>query len=67
MPADEPTGALDSETCREIMDLLFRLKEERGQTFVLVTNDASVAQRAHRIIRMRDGSIESDEPNGKEG
>ena len=65
--ADEPTGALDSETSREIMDLLVRLNEERGQTFVLVTHDASVAHRAHRIIRMRDGSIESDEPNGKEG
>jgi putative ABC transport system ATP-binding protein len=65
--ADEPTGALDSETSKEIMDLLVRLNEEQGQTFVLVTHDASVARRAHRLVRMRDGKIESDEPNGKEG
>lgn len=64
---DEPTGALDSETSKEIMDLLVRLNEERGQTFVLVTHDASVAHRGHRIVRMRDGLIESDEPNGREG
>ena len=65
--ADEPTGALDSETSKEIMDLLVRLNREEGQTFVLVTHDASVARRAHRIVRMRDGLIESDEHNGKEG
>lgn len=62
--ADEPTGALDSETSKEIMDLLVRLNEEKGQTFVLVTHDAAVARRAHRTIRMRDGLIESDVPNG---
>ncbi len=61
--ADEPTGALDSETSKEIMDLLVRLNEEQGQTFVLVTHDAAVAARAHRTIRMRDGLIESDEAN----
>ena len=60
---DEPTGALDSETSGEIMDLLVRLNEELGQTFVIVTHDASVAARAHRIITMRDGAIESDSPN----
>ena len=65
--ADEPTGALDSETSKEIMDLLVRLNEEKGQTFVLVTHDAAVAARAHRTIRMRDGRIASDVPNGKEG
>ncbi len=63
--ADEPTGALDSETSEEIMDLLCRLNEEQKQTFVLVTHDPTVAHRAHRIIRMRDGLIEHDEPNGK--
>ena len=63
--ADEPTGALDSETSKEIMDLLVRLNEEQGQTFVLVTHDAAVAERAHRTIRMRDGFIESDQPNGE--
>ena len=64
---DEPTGALDSETSKEIMDLLVRLNEEREQTFVLVTHDATVAHRGHRIVRMRDGLIESDELNGREG
>lgn len=64
---DEPTGALDSETSREIMDLLVRLNEEQQQTFVLVTHDATVAHRGHRIVRMRDGLIESDELNGREG
>ena len=64
--ADEPTGALDSETSKGIMDLLVRLNESEQQTFVLVTHDAAVAGRAHRTIRMRDGRITSDEANGKE-
>ena len=57
--ADEPTGALDSETSAEVMDLLVNLNREKEQTFVLVTHDALVARRAHRIVRMRDGSIEN--------
>ncbi|HEX5849202.1 MAG TPA: ABC transporter ATP-binding protein [Rubrobacter sp.] len=61
--ADEPTGALDSETSGEIMDLLVRLNKSEQQTFVLVTHDAAVAARAHRTIRMRDGRITSDEQN----
>ena len=65
--ADEPTGALDSETSAEIMDLLVKLNREQGQTFVLVTHDASVARRAHRIVRMRDGRIEGDGPTGGGG
>ena len=65
--ADEPTGALDSETSGEIVDLLVRLNREQGHTFVLVTHDASVAARAHRTVRMRDGLIEGDEPNGNGG
>ena len=65
--ADEPTGALDSETSRGIMDLLVRLNKSEQQTFVLVTHDAAVAARAHRTIRMRDGRITSDEQNEKEG
>jgi len=64
--ADEPTGALDSETSKGIMDLLVRLNESEQQTFVLVTHDAAVAARAHRTIRMRDGRITSDEINGKD-
>jgi ABC-type lipoprotein export system ATPase subunit len=65
--ADEPTGALDSETSGEIVDLLVRLNREQGHTFVLVTHDGTVAARAHRTIRMRDGLIEGDEPNGNGG
>ena len=63
--ADEPTGALDSETSKGIMDLLVKMNEQEQQTFVLVTHDAAVAARAHRTIRMRDGRIASDESNGK--
>jgi ABC-type lipoprotein export system ATPase subunit len=63
--ADEPTGALDSETSKGIMDLLVRMNETQQQTFVLVTHDPAVAARAHRTIRMRDGRITSDEANGK--
>ncbi len=55
--ADEPTGNLDSETSVQIMDLLVRLNEEQGQTLVLVTHDAAVSSRAHRILRMRNGQI----------
>ena len=65
--ADEPTGALDSETSAEIVDLLVKLNREQDQTFVLVTHDASVARRAHRIVRMRDGRIEGDGPTGGGG
>jgi putative ABC transport system ATP-binding protein len=61
--ADEPTGALDSETSGEIMDLLVRLNQEHDQTFVLVTHDPSVAARGDRTVLMRDGVIESDRPN----
>ena len=55
--ADEPTGDLDSETTAEIMDLLCSLNKNNQQTFVLVTHSNEVAQRADRIIRMRDGLI----------
>jgi putative ABC transport system ATP-binding protein len=55
--ADEPTGNLDSETSAQIMDLLVRLNKEQGQTLVLVTHDAVVSSRAHRILKMRNGQI----------
>lgn len=58
--ADEPTGNLDSENEREIMELIVRLNRENGQTFVLVTHSDDVAKSARRIIRMRDGEIISD-------
>jgi putative ABC transport system ATP-binding protein len=54
--ADEPTGALDSHTGSEVMDLLADL-HSRGLTILLVTHDASVAERARRIVRIEDGRI----------
>ncbi|MBL6764096.1 MAG: ABC transporter ATP-binding protein [Verrucomicrobiae bacterium] len=57
--ADEPTGNLDSKTGIEILDLFDRLNAE-GKTLVLVTHGDEVAERAQRVVRMRDGKIESD-------
>lgn len=58
--ADEPTGALDSATSQEIIDLMLRLNREHGLTFVWVTHALEVAQQANRLITMRDGLIEHD-------
>lgn len=58
--ADEPTGALDTHTSMEIMDLFERLHEE-GNTVVLVTHEPDIAKRAHRVISIRDGQIEKDQ------
>jgi putative ABC transport system ATP-binding protein len=57
--ADEPTGALDSETGAQIVALLQRLREGRGMTILLVTNDGSVAEGADRLLELRDGRIEA--------
>ncbi len=57
--ADEPTGNLDSKTGLEIMALLDDISR-RGNTVILVTHEEEVADRAHRIVRLRDGRIESD-------
>lgn len=57
--ADEPTGALDSKTGREILALLKQLNSE-GNTVVLITHDNSIAEEAKRIIRIQDGKIVSD-------
>ena len=59
--ADEPTGNLDSQTGLEIVSLIFRLREERGTTLVLVTHDESLAARCDRRIHLRSGHIEKDE------
>ncbi len=61
--ADEPTGALDSKTGVEIMDLFQRLHGETGQTVVLVTHDPFIARHTDRIIMLQDGKVLSDEPN----
>lgn len=55
--ADEPTGALDSATATEIMDLIVNVNREAGQTCVIVTHDPKVAARCHRTIQMADGVI----------
>jgi len=62
--ADEPTGALDSATSQEIIDLMLSLNREHGLTFVWVTHAIEVAQQAHRLVTMRDGRIESDRQAG---
>src|SRR5580765_2332840 len=62
--ADEPTGNLDSENAHLVLDLIIRLQQEQGRTLVLVTHDASIAERAGRILHMVDGRIVSDEPTG---
>jgi len=58
--ADEPTGNLDTRTGNEILDLFDELRRA-GQTILLVTHEEEIAQRARRIIRLRDGRIERDE------
>ncbi len=60
--ADEPTGNLDSKTSYEIMDLFDQL-HSKGNTIVMVTHEEDIAQYAHRIIRLRDGLVESDVVN----
>ncbi len=59
--ADEPTGALDSETGAQIMDVLRRVRDEHGTTILLVTNDDGVAAQADRVLQIRDGLL-SDRP-----
>ena len=58
--ADEPTGNLDSSTGEDIVDLIFRMRSERGATLVLVTHDNELAARCDRTIHLRSGIIERD-------
>lgn len=57
--ADEPTGALDSKTSREVLDFLKELNEE-GNTIVIITHDSSIALEARRVVRIHDGKINFD-------
>jgi putative ABC transport system ATP-binding protein len=57
--ADEPTGALDSATGAQIVELLLSLRQRRGTTIILVTNDENVAELADRTLRIRDGRVDA--------
>lgn len=60
--ADEPTGNLDSKTSYEIMDILGKIHDD-GNTVILVTHEEDISTFAHRIIRLKDGTVESDKQN----
>lgn len=60
--ADEPTGNLDSKTSYDIMEL-FQALHDKGNTIIMVTHEEDIAKYAHRIIRLRDGLVESDAKN----
>jgi lipoprotein-releasing system ATP-binding protein len=61
--ADEPTGNLDTESANTIFELLRRVNEESGTSFLIVTHDPRLAQRCDRIIELVDGRIDSDKAN----
>jgi putative ABC transport system ATP-binding protein len=63
--ADEPTANLDSESSSGLLDLLEQLNRSDGVTFVLASHDAQVIARARRVVRLRDGRIVADEPQGQ--
>ncbi len=64
--ADEPTGALDSQTGKEVMALFHDLNAQ-GITLIVVTHDLGIASQAQRIVTLRDGEIVGDEPNQRQG
>lgn len=64
--ADEPTGNLDTKTSYEIMEIFNKI-HENGNTIVLVTHEEDIANHAHRIVRLRDGLIETDKKNEHTG
>jgi putative ABC transport system ATP-binding protein len=63
--ADEPTGNLDTKTGWEIIQLMKKLNDEKGQTFIVVTHDPRIAEEADRTIHLRDGSVEEIKERGK--
>ena len=62
--ADEPTGALDSETGRHIMDIFHRLHKEQGKTIVLITHSKELAEETERIITLKDGEVAGERRGG---
>ena len=64
--ADEPTGALDSVTGKEVLDMLEKIWKEEGKTVIMVTHDLHLAQYAHDIIELKDGKVIRVEINNKE-
>jgi putative ABC transport system ATP-binding protein len=60
--ADEPTGNLDSETGKIVLDMLLELRRDHGTTLVLVTHDPALAELADRVIRLRDGRVVEQGP-----
>ncbi|MFC4804515.1 ABC transporter ATP-binding protein [Filifactor villosus] len=63
--ADEPTGNLDTNTTREVMDLIVSMVKEKGQTLIIVTHDTSIAAYADKIVTIRDGKILSVKGKGE--
>ena len=61
--ADEPTANLDSATSAGLLDLMAELNQELGTTFLFSSHDRVVLERARRVVRLRDGAVEADEPD----
>ena len=57
MPADEPTGALDSETGRQVLELLVSIVRERGATLLMATHSEEALELAERVVRLEDGRV----------
>jgi len=62
--ADEPTGNLDTESSKEVFELMERFNRERGTTFLVVTHDPRIAEKCKRVIEIVDGRLRSDRPGG---
>jgi putative ABC transport system ATP-binding protein len=62
--ADEPTANLDSKTGKEILELMLQLNQKTNSTFIFSTHDKMVMDFARRLIKLKDGKIESDEKRG---
>ena len=60
---DEPTGALDSDTSKQILELIEKVKETYGTSIIMVTHNETISKMADRIIRLKDGKIVSDDKN----